>query len=229
MKIYIMLVEGLIDRIAYSAVAERLGAARCPEGLAAALGGELPRKRSCYAVGGGLVLIVEAGGYSALQAALRELLRRAGEPDSGLARLAREHEVHVVIVADRDVEPLQGMGGLLASLGLSPAAVGGAWELEVGGGGRIRLRVLEQGVPGGTGQIEDELQAAVAAARPDVAARARCLGELTPKQKLLVYLALLGERPKVRQLAGELAEVLKAADEAALGPLIERLKAALSP
>jgi len=198
-------VEGLVEEIVYSSMLEKLYGGRQVECKDLPTLKELiepfMQRAKCYAVERGyLVVIVNCGGYENLKNMTRRLLKRRE-----LLEALRQLDIRIAVAADRDKNPAESIRGVLSSMGLQ-ATGGDALTVELGGA-KLAIHVIEQGGEGdvATGEIEDELRKLVEALKPELQHIAKRVEEiykrsLTDKQKLLIYLALLERKPKIREL-----------------------------
>jgi len=221
MKTLILLVEGLVEEIVYSSMLEQLHGGRQVECGGAptplkTLIGPLMRRAKCYALErGDLVVVVNCGGYENLKNMAKQLLTHPELPE-----VLRQLDIRIAIAADRDKNPAEGIRGVLSSMGLQ-ATGGDALTVELGGA-KLAIHVIEQGDEGGTatGEIEDELRKLVETLRPELQRAAEkveeAYGPLTDKQKLLIYLALLERKPKIRELYELFREAVAAASRDAV-------------
>jgi len=205
MKTLILLVEGLAEEIAYSSILEKLYGGRQVECGGAPtplkiLIRSFMRRAKCYTLErGDLAVIVNCGGYENLRKMARELLTHPELPE-----VLGQLNIRIAIAADKDKNPAESIRGLLSSMGLQTTG-GDTLTVELGGA-KLTIYVIEQGGEGGTatGEIEDELKKLVEALKPELQRAAEkveeAYGPLTDKQKLLIYLALLERRPKIREL-----------------------------
>lgn len=220
MKAAILLVEGLTEEILYSTLLKRLygakqvGLEELPKTLRE-LVSPLGERINCFIRRNGYVILINCGGFEGLRVAMRHLLKR-GE----LKEVVREFELHLVIAADKDKNPLESLRGLLSSMNAKVESVmGRILVTELLRGIKVRIHVLEQGVSGegATGEIEDELGKLIEIGKPELQSAVRSVEEvlhttLTSKQKLLIYLALLNPKIKTRLLSRALKEVLTEID-----------------
>jgi len=227
MKTLILLVEGLAEEIVYSSILERLYGGRqvkcrdAPTPLKTLIG-PLTRRAKCYTLEhGDLAVIANCGGYENLKNTFRQLLLRLRRRK--LLEALRQLDIRIAIAADRDKNPAESIRGVLSSMGLQTTG-GDALTVELGGA-KLTIHVIEQGGEGGTatGEIEDELRKLVETLKPELQRAAEKIeeayGPLTDKQKLLIYLALLERKPKIR----ELYELFREAVEAASRDAVEHL------
>jgi len=219
MKTLILLVEGLAEEIVYSSILERLYGGRqvkcrdAPTPLKTLIG-PLMRRAKCYTLEhGDLAVIANCGGYENLKNTIRQLLPRLRRRK--LPEALRQLDLRIAVAADKDKHPTESIRGLLSSMGLQ-ATGGDVFTVELGGA-KLAIYVIEQGGEGGTatGEIEDELRKLVETLRPELQRAAEkveeAYGPLTDKQKLLIYLALLDRRPKIRELYELFREAVTAA------------------
>jgi len=224
MKALILLVEGLAEEIVYSSILERLYGGRqvkcrdAPTPLKTLIR-PLMRRAKCYTLEhGDLALIANCGGYENLKNMIRQLLLRLRRRK--LLEALRQLDLRIAVAADKDKNPTESIRGLLSSMGLQ-ATGGDTLTVELGGA-KLTIYVIEQGDEGGTatGEIEDELRKLVETLRPELQRAAEKVeetyGPLTDKQKLLIYLALLERRPKIRELYELFREAVAAASRDAI-------------
>ena len=226
MKTLILLVEGSTEEVVYSSILKKLYSGRkveCRDAptplktLIRPLMIRPPRGRlTCYVLErGDLVVIVNCGGYENLKNMIRRLLKRRE-----LLEALTQLDIRIAIAADRDKNPAESIRGLLSSMGLQ--ATGGDTLTVEFGGAKLAIHVIEQGDEWGTatGEIEDELRKLVETLRPELQRAAEkveeAYGPLTDKQKLLIYLALLERRPKIRELYELFREAVAAASRDAI-------------
>ena len=225
MKTLILLVEGLAEEIVYSSILERLYGGRqvkcrdAPTPLKTLIG-PLMRRAKCYTLEhGDLAVIANCGGYENLKNMIRQLLLRLRRRK--LLEALRQLDLRIAVAADRDKNPAESIRGVISSMGLQ-ATGGDALTVELGNGAKLTIHVIEQGGEGGTatGEIEDELRKLVETLRPELQRAAEkveeAYGPLTDKQKLLIYLALLERRPKIRELYELFREAVAAASRDAI-------------
>lgn len=222
----VLLLEGSTEEIVYSILLEKLYRAKrvactsLPRPLAEALAPLMPRplrsvggRLACYKLeSGGYITLINCGGYDNVVLVLRELL---GRRHRELARAAVELALSIVVAADSDRDPLQGIKGVLASLGLKAREDGGI-HVGLPNNAELAVYVIEQGGRGEglTGEIEDDLSSFMESLDPELREAVEKIeearGRLDSKQKLLIYLALRQARPKARSLLhGILRETLE--------------------
>jgi len=220
----ILFVEGLVEEIIYSSMLEKLYGGRqvecgdAPTQLEVLIDPFI-RRAKCYTLEhGNLAVIVNSRGYENLRNTIRQLLTQPELPE-----VLSQLDLRIAIAADRDKSPAESIRGLLSSMGFQ-ATGGDAITIEFGNGAKLAIHVVEQGDEGGTatGEIEDELRKLVEALKPELQHIAKRVeetyGPLTNKQKLLIYLALLEHKPKIRELYGLFREII----ETASGNIIEQ-------
>jgi len=220
-KTLILLTEGLVEEIVYSSMLEKLYGGRqiecehAPTPLEALID-PLIRRAKCYTLEhGDLIVIVNSRGYENLRNTIRQLLTQPELPEA-LGQL----DLRIAVAADRDKNPTESIRGVLSSMGLQ-ATGGDTLTVELGGA-KLTIYVIEQGDEGGTatGEIEDELRKLVETLRPELQRAAEkveeAYGPLTDKQKLLIYLALLDRKPKIRELYELFREAVAAANRDAI-------------
>jgi len=225
MKALILLVEGLAEEIVYSSVLEKLHGGRqvkcgdAPTPLKTLIG-PLMRRAKCYTLEhGDLAVITNCGGYENLKNMIRQLLLRLRRRK--LLEALRQLDLRIAIAADKDKNPTESIRGLLSSMGLQ-ATGGDTLTVELGNGAKLTIHLIEQGGEGGTAtrEIEDELKKLVETLRPELQRAAEKVeetyGPLTDKQKLLIYLALLERKPKIRELYELFREAVAAASRDAI-------------
>lgn len=237
-----LLVEGLTEKLVYSTLLEKLYKARkvnddsLPKDLKMAVVEPLKSKAekqfTCYALGGGFIVLVNCEGYDNINFMLKLLLARREFLD-----VVKELDLKLVIAADRDRRPMESIRNALRSWGL-PVSGEGLLNVGLPNGVQLVVHVVEQGseAEGATGEVEDELAELAEVLEPRLQNAIKrveeACGELSSKQKLLLFLALARPRPKVRELNKELEEILRAADEnllkQGLRKIMESLSAALS-
>jgi len=218
----ILLVEGRVEEIVYSSMLEKLYGGRqvkcrgAPTPLKTLIE-PFMQNAKCYAVErGDLVVIVDGKGYENLKDITKRLLKRRE-----LLEALRQLDIRIAIAADKDKNPAESIRGVLSSMGLQTTG-GDALIVELGNGTRLTIHVIEQGGEGGTatGEIEDELRKLVETLKPELQRVAEkveeAYGPLTDKQKLLIYLALLEHKPKIRELYELFRETIAAASRDAV-------------
>jgi len=233
----ILLVEGLLEEIVYSSMLEKLYGGKqveC-ESVQKSLRefiGPVMQHTNCYILErGDLVVIVNCRGYENLRNMTRQLLKRRE-----LREVLKQLDLHIAIAADRDKKPVESIRGLLASMGFQ-VTEGDVITIEFSGGAKLAIHIVEQGGEGGTttGEVEDELRKLVEALKPELQHIAKKVEDvyepLTDKQKLLIYLALLEHKPKIRELYEILGEIMVVASrdviEQNLESLVKSLEKAL--
>jgi len=221
-KTLILLTEGLVEEIVYSSILEKLYGGRqvecedAPTPLEALID-PLIRRAKCYTLEhGDLIVIVNSRGYENLRNTIKQLLTQPELPEA-LSQL----DLRIAVAADKDKNPAESIRGVLSSMGLQTTK-GDALTVELGTGAKLTIHVIEQGGEGGTatGEIEDELRKLFEALRPELQRAAEkveeAYGPLTDKQKLLIYLALLERKPKIRELYELFRETIAAASRDAV-------------
>ncbi|WP_193322840.1 hypothetical protein [Pyrobaculum calidifontis] len=221
-KTLILLTEGLVEEIVYSSMLEKLYGGRqvecedAPTPLEALID-PLIRRAKCYTLEhGDLIVIVNSRGYENLRNTIRQLLTQPELPEA-LGQL----DLRIAVAADRDKNPTESIRGVLSSMGLQ-ATGGDTLTVELGNGAKLAIHVIEQGGEGdtATGEIEDELRKLVETLKPELQHAAKKVeeiyGPLTDKQKLLIYLALLERKPKIRELYELFREAVAAASRDAI-------------
>lgn len=218
----IILVEGRTEEVVYQYLLRRLhggtslGFEDLPHRISNLLGFLGKRARAMVLEGSGertYVVLVDCGGFEGVKLTLKRILRR---PELAEA----PEDICIVVAADADKYPLAAVRNIALSLDQRAQVRGNYASVEVSGR-RIGIAVVEQGYmpgdgPGHTGQIEDNLEEFTARLHPHLAGviedLERRLGEkLDAKQRLLVYLALLSRKPKIRNLYRAVGELLEEA------------------
>jgi len=181
-------------------------------------------RAKCYTLErGDRAIIVNCGGYENLKEMTKRLLKRRE-----LTEALEQLDLRIAIAADRDVKPRESIRGLLASKGFRVAG-GDAITVEFGGGAKLTIYVVEQGSgeATATGEMEDDLRRLVEALKPELQRFAEKVeevyGPLTDKQKLLIYLALLEHKPRIRELYELVKEVLATANREVVERNLENL------
>jgi len=228
-KALILLVEGLVEEIVYSSVLEKLYGGKqvkcedAPRSLRALME-PFMRRTKCYTLErGDLVAIVNCGGYENLKKMTRQLLKRRE-----LIEVLKQLDLRIAIAADRDKKPVESIRGLLSSMGFR-ATEGDVITVELSNGTKLTVHIIEQGGEEGTatGEVEDELRKLVEALKPELQHFAKKIeethGPLTDKQKLLIYLALLERKPKIRELRELLRDVMATASGEIMKQNLENL------
>lgn len=190
------------------------------------------------------VVLVNCGGYERAKKLLKLLLKRYELPYA-----LEEFETTLAIAADMDKNPLEGVKGVLNSLKNTlnlefETANHNTIEVLIGRGhgkqARLEIHVIEQGLHdnNSTRQIEDELQNILEEAAKHLATDKNLVdmvrenNNLTSKQKLLIYLALLDNKIKVRKLLDKLNEILDRVERDILAKglknLVEKLEKTLN-
>jgi len=220
-KTLILLVEGLVEEIVYSSMLEKLHGGRQVECGGAPtplkiLIRSFMRRAKCYALErGDLVVVVNCGGYENLKNMIKQLLTHPELPE-----VLSQLDIRIAVAADRDKSPAESIRGVLSSMGLQ-ATGGDTLTVELGRA-KLTIHIIEQGGEGGTatGEIEDELRKLVETLKPELQRAAEKIeeayGPLTDKQKLLIYLALLERKPKIRELYELFREAVAAASRDAI-------------
>jgi len=247
-KTLILLVEGLVEKIVYSSTLERLYGGKhieCKNVLESLelksleeLIGSIERRIECYTLErGDLVIIVDCGGYENLKEMTRLLLSKRKEL---LIKVLKQLDLRMVIAADRDKKPVESIRGLLSSLRSSmgfQVTEDDAIAIEFGNGTKLVIHIVEQGgeADTATGGVEDELRKLVETLEPKLQHITKKIEEtyepLTDKQKLLIYLALLERKPKIREfyeiLRKIMATISRDTIERSLENLVKSLEKAL--
>jgi len=184
-----------------------------------------------------LVIIVDCGGYKNLKEMTRLLLDKQKEL---LIKVLKQLDLCIAIAADRDKKPVESIRGLLSllrsSLGFQ-VTEGDIVTIKFSSGTKLTIHIVEQGREGdtATGEVEDELRKLVEAVKPELQHIVKKIEEsyepLTDKQKLLIYLALLRDKPKIRKFYEILRGIMAAASrdtiERNLENLVQNLEKAL--
>jgi len=169
------------------------------------------------------VVVVNCGGYENLKRMVRLMLKRRE-----LIEALKQLDLRIAIAADRDKKPAESVRGLLSSMGLR-VTEDVAITIEFGGGAKLTMHIVEQGGLGSaaTGEVEDELRKLVEALKPELQRLAEKVEEiykpLTDKQKLLIYLALLEHKPKIRELYELFKEIMASASREAVEQNLKNL------
>lgn len=234
----VFLVEGSIEEALYTTILRRLynaNAVKCettPRKLRELLDPILNRTR-CYRLKNvESLFLFNCGGYDNLKTTIRQLFKRRE-----LIDVAREYEVRVVVAADKDMKPYESVRSILESMGFQVIEAKGM-KVKLGEGAEVTIHVIEQGGEGGssTGEVEDELQKLLENVKPELGNIVNQIsgthGPLTSKQKLLISLALLKPKPKIRSLRGDIEELLNTINDdllrVGLRNIVEKISEALS-
>jgi len=227
----ILLVEGLVEEIVYSSMLEKLYGGKqvtcedIPRPLRELIE-PVTRRTKCYTLkSGDLVIIVDCGGYENLREMTRQLLKHRRRE---LLEVLKQLDLRIAIAADRDKKPAESIRGLLSSMGFQ-VTEGDIITIEPSNGTKLAIHIVEQGDEGGTatGEVEDELRKLVEALKPELQRIAKKVeetyGSLTDKQKMLIYLALLERKPKIRELYEIFREIMAKASRDTIEQNLENL------
>lgn len=230
MRAAILLVEGSMEEILYTVILRKLyraGEERCEDinqELKDLIDPLARRRIKCYTLENGMpIVLINSGGHDNLTGYIRQLLKRREIID-----LARKLELYIVIAADRDRRPYKSIRDLLASMGYQVTG-NRIMKIVLEGDTELFICVIEQGEGEGssTGEIEDHLQKLFEMLRPEFIRILKEInnahGSLTDKQKLLIYLALMREKPKIRALREEIKEILEATDNEILRKSLSKI------
>ena len=157
--------------------------------------------------------LIQCGGYENIKGMLRMLLKRRE-----LVEALKQTRFNIIVAADLDKDPIKSIKDTVASLHLPVEARNNHIAVKVQGQ-NLNIRIIQQGYkkPGATGQIEDNLEGLLKTLYPELIEAIKVIEETTKekldsKQKLLIYLALLEQKPKIRNLYETIGKHLEKAN-----------------
>ena len=183
---------------------------------------------------GNFIFLISYEDFEELKLILRSLISELNRLVKVYPEAFEKLNLHIAIAADRDYRPAENIKEMFTSLGLT---VTGKKPLKVKLIGKIELpiHVIEQGESEDitTGGIEDLLTRLIEVQRPELQELIKEIektygSKLTGRQRFLIYLALLDNKPRIKSLYNTLREkILEQVDEAKIRQTLQNIITAL--